>query len=410
MTYFWIWAVALIFLALVIVVLPIVWRPNKEQFIERLNTKITQQRFQELEQEKQEGLLTEQQYAEAEHEVKIALGLEGDADSAVTTAAKNESGLRWSHIAIFTLLTAVSVGIYWQSNSIDEIENWLQAKADMPSLGKRVVMEADASITPEELQQFALGLRTKLQGEPGDAVGWLLLGRVLVSVGDVNGGISAFEKSYEIEPKKTGLLISFSQALLLTNDEANVTKARNMLSELLKLSPENTNARGLMAIAATRLGDKELAIKNWRILQGSISPNDPMFNTIQMRINELNDTGTRLIVNVNITDELRANLPSEGFLFVFAQDADSAMRMPAAVKKIPLSHDTFVTGVEVVLDTSAAMVPNYNLENLNNARLIARISFDEKVDIASGELQGELNVPINKNQTDTHSLIINQEL
>ena len=98
--------------------------------------------------------------------------------------------------------------------------------------------------------------------------------------------------------------------------------------------------------------------------------------------------------------------PKGGYLFVFAQDADSNNRMPAAVVKQPLSSFP----VEIVLDNTNAMLPNYTLAQLKNARLVARISVDDNVATSQGELQGAIVSPVSPDNVVSQHILIDKEL
>ncbi len=99
-------------------------------------------------------------------------------------------------------------------------------------------------------------------------------------------------------------------------------------------------------------------------------------------------------------------MPEEGFLFVFAQESTGAVRMPAAVVKIPLGEFPVV----VELSDKNAMMANYTLSQLQQAKLVARVSIDENVAQATGELQGEWIATLRANQITQETITIDKEL
>ena len=103
---------------------------------------------------------------------------------------------------------------------------------------------------------------------------------------------------------------------------------------------------------------------------------------------------------------MKEKVPSDGFLFVFAQDADSENRMPAAVVKLPLP----AFPAEVELNIANAMLPNYTLAQLKNARLVARISVDDSVTTTPGELQGQVMSAVIDGQSVSQHITIDKEL
>jgi cytochrome c-type biogenesis protein CcmH/NrfG len=342
------------------------------------------------------------------------------------TSQTNEAsvGIAISLGALLSL--SVGIGVYLYSNQIQRVDEWLMAQQQTSELGQRMI-RGDENLNLKDLQTFALGLRTKLVDTPEDATGWMLLGRVSGAINRVDSAIQAFEKSLKFEPNNVGTLSSYAQALLMTGQEQQVLQAKQVLLQILDLEPDNTNAMGVLAIAASELGDKPLALENWKRLVAFIPDTDPNYAAVNQRILKLqteldqdnqqvaqnqssltadNLSSTRVSVTINISNELQAKLPENGFLFVFAQESSGQMKMPAAVVKMPLGEFPVV----VELSNNNAMTPNYTLSQLQQAKLVARVSIDGNGTESAGDFQGELIVTLSANETTQETITINREL
>lgn len=403
MTLLWLAMVVLVLVMLLMIASPWMFPKQGEESKQReINIELTRHRLSELDNEQQQGLLSEQSRQQAEQEIKLALVHESGAETAEQSM----------HIPLMMFMTVVIVAVsglsYWNSSSLSAVDHWQQAVKRLPELGKRAVLEADSSITPQDLQDFALGLRTQLVKKPDDAVGWLLLGRVYVSGQQMESAIQAFERSLKIDPNRQGTLISYSQALLMTGQESNIHHSITLLTRVVMQTPDSQDALGLLAIAATQLGDKTLAVKSWKQLQNLLKPEEPMYQEVTRRIAQLTEPGSELSipVTVDISSELKARLPEKGYLFVFAQDGNSENKMPAAVVKLPLS----TLPAQVSLSDVNAMVAGYNLSSLTTIRLVARVSADENVQTAPGELQGEVQLTLQPGLNPTQSIVLNKEI
>jgi cytochrome c-type biogenesis protein CcmI len=379
------------------------------------NTQLIRQRLEELNSEQQQGLLDEDSRQQAEKELKLAL-----LDEAKPIEFKNSS-TRLALILGMVISVGVAGGVYLYANHIQELENWQAAIERLPELGKRIVVEGDPSIQVEDLQDFALGLRSRLAEKPDDSTGWMLLGRVFSAVNRLDSAVEAYNRSLQIDPSNTGTLVSYSQALMMMNQEHGIRQANGMLQRVLVLEPDNTNAMGMLALVAAQLGDKGLAIENWKKLKTFVPPSDPSYASIEQRIAQLSGdepqntaqvdesptkSTTVISINIDLDDALKNKLPSDGFLFVFAQDASGAVRMPAAVVKTMLADLPII----IELSDANAMMPTYKLSQLNEARLVARISADENVATATGELQGEVLVTVKPGTSSQQNIMINKEL
>jgi cytochrome c-type biogenesis protein CcmI len=394
---------------------------NNDDSVSRLTNKgLIKQRLIELHTEQQQGLLSDSDRLQSENELKLALLDE------TTTSQSNEAtvGIALTIGALISL--SVGIGVYLYSNQIQPVDEWLMAQQQTSELGQRMI-RGDENLRLKDLQTFALGLRTKLVDTPEDATGWMLLGRVSGAMNRVGSAIQAFEMSLKFDPNNVRTLSSYAQALLMTGQEQQVLQAKQALLQILDLEPNNTNAMGVLAIAASELGDKLLALENWQRLVAFIPDTDPNFAAVNQRILQLqseldqdnqqlaqnqpnltseNLSSTRVSVTINISDELQAKLPENGFLFVFAQESSGQMKMPAAVVKMPLG------GFPVVVDLSNnnAMTPNYTLSQLQQAKLVARVSVDGNGTQSAGDFQGDLIATLIANEMTQVTITIDREL
>lgn len=419
MSFFYLGAGLFFIIFLLFIAYPWLSKNDDDSVSTLTNKSLIKQRLNELHTEQQQGLLSDTDRLQSEVELKLAL-----LDEVKTSNSKEASpGI----VMLIGALVSVSIGIgvYIYSNQIQRIDQWQIAQQQTSEIGQRM-LKGDESLNLQDLQMFALGLRTKLVDTPQDATGWMLLGRVSGALNRVDSAIQAFEKSLQFEPNSVVTLSSYAQALLITGKKEQVLQAKQVLYRILNLEPDNTNAMGVLAIVASELGDKSLALENWQRLVTFIPQTDPNFLTVNQRILQLkaelsqasqelvqdpsalsaNETGSkRVSVTVNISDNLQSKLPKNGFLFVFAQESTGQVRMPAAVVKMPLGEFPII----VELSNDNAMMPNYNLTQLKQAKLVARISLDENVAQSVGEFQGEGIAILSENQMTQETITIDRE-
>ena len=432
MSVFWITGIVLLLVAAGFVVFPWLVEGRKRQDT-LTNTRLIRQRLLELEREEHEGLLSHQDRLETEKDLKIALLDEQDSQAQNATSARGV-------LLIGGLLSVVGVAVlYFQVNNVSALNNWQDAKTQLPELAERIVTQGDASVTEEDLQQFALGLRTKLTSSEDDAIGWTLLGRVYVATNRVESAMDAFERALEIEPDNLETLASYSQVLLMVNQESYLAQAKVYLNRILELDPQNTGALGMLAMAATQQGDTELAIETWQRLKTFVPKEAPIYQSIEAQIAQLeenasittdslaeqgplrdvepsadlkpsaaesDDAPVLVSVTVTLDNSLAGKIPQNGFLFVYAQDASGASRMPAAVVKMPMGE----LPITVELSDANSVMPTLTLSQLSNVRLVAKISESGNVMKTSGDLQGTLEITLNKSKNEQYTILINEEL
>ena len=393
------------------------------------NTQIVKQRLQELEREVQEGLITEHDMRVAVDELKVALVDESSFESTRTGTA----GLP---LLIGGLVAVVAgVVVYASVNQFSQVQRASDAIAALPELSAQLASGNGSDLGPEDVANLALAIRQRLREAPEDDTGWLYLGRLMLSLGQEVQAIEAIDKAVALKPGNTSHQITLAQALMTTGDVNNLNRAQGVLKGLLRSTPENDNLALMMAVVSAQLGDlenltryygqvkdklpagndigqrlamreQELQAQDGQVLVLDNSPIDESSGTQAPAIEKTTSTKTGFNITVNVSDEARSALPQSGFLIVFAQDANSENRMPAAVVKIPL-QDFPVT---IALDTDNAMMPQYTLDSLSKVTLTARVSADGDVSVSPGEWEGSQVTEVAPQNVKDINVMIEKEL
>lgn len=195
--------------------------------------------------------------------------------------------------AFVIALTSV---FYTFTGSEQQISAWHDAMDNLADYGERAVMQKGEPLSQNELQAFALALRTKLSQTGDDEVAWMLLGRVAMSLNEFDMAQQSFEKALQMNPDNMQVLISFSQVLLLEGSEANMTRAAGMLSKVLKVEPTNLDAISLLALIAYERKDWPQAKAAFEVLLASMQKNDTRYEMIAGRIADI-EQQMQLMVN-----------------------------------------------------------------------------------------------------------------
>ena len=403
-------AVLMLTVALLFIFLPIIKNRHsgkkRQASSQELNVLLTKQRFNELEEEIKQDLLSEDALTLAREELKVALVTEAQKSQPVESE-RSIKGIISIGLAISILISSV---VYWQVSQLPKVNEWQETIASAGELKETLGSASADAIGIDELRDVALVLRTTLIDNPEDDRRWHMLGRVFMALQRPDLAGEALEKSLALNQSDLNSMMTYSQILITLGDEFSLVEAKNWLMRVINEKPQDQQAWGLLAVTATSLGDAELAQRCWEMLANIIDPDDPTYALVQSQLNKtLVDNNTSLTsfkISVEISEELVEKLPDEAFLFVFAQDNKSDVKMPAAVVKLPLTQ--FPLNVE--LSEANAMIPSYNLNQLDQVKLIARISIDENVATSFGEMQGEVIADVVKGNQVSKTILIDQEL
>jgi len=431
---FYIIVSGLITLVLLIVAFPWLRNKNHAKQDSLSNTQIVKQRLAELDREVQEGLISEHDKRQAVDELKLALVDESAFQSHKTGNAKLP-------LAIGAVLAiACGVVVYAQVNQMGRVTQASQAIEALPELSQQLASGNANNLTQQDIASLALAIRQRLREEPEDDTGWMYFGRLMLSIGQEVQAIEAIDKAVSLAPSNSANRITLAQALMTTGDVNNLERAQSILLGLLNDNPANDNLALMMAVVSAQLGDLENTQRFYKQVEGKLPVDSDMAQRLVARIKELqgntsemaalqntaaeitdtsiaqdasseakntnSEAQTGFNITVNLSDDASIEAPKDGFLIVFAQDANSDNKMPAAVVKLPIEDFP----VSVTLTTENAMMPQFTLATLSDVVVTARLSKDGNVAVSKGEWQGSVSASVTANEISSLSVIIDKEL
>lgn len=388
----WLAIAALTLLALTFILVPFIRYQTDESKL-AASSDWFKNRQQELEQELKAGLFTEKEYQKALTELKLTAKDELTLAKAEQGQAKATFADRKLVLIAALLMLVTSLSFYVVKGHYQKIDSWQQTMQKLPELSSRIVEQNDQQVTMQELVEFALGLRTKLAAKE-DPIGWMLLGRVLMTMNDVDGGISAFEKSYQLNPSNASNSLSYAQALQMKGEEWDLQRSLRLLQEVMQLQPQNETAVILFGEGNLMLENFDMAKRSFDVAINMIANEDPRVPALQSRIaflqQQLNPETAiagelSLNIAVNVSDEVSKQLNKFKYLFVFAKSEQ--MPAPLAVKKLPVGQFP----LQLTLTDTDVMLPGQSLANFDKVNVFARLSVDEQAPLTSGDWQGQLN-------------------
>ncbi|TGE83440.1 c-type cytochrome biogenesis protein CcmI [Pseudoalteromonas sp. KS88] len=420
------WAsfVLLTLVAVVFVALPFLTKERIKSVTHNANSEligIYHQRLEELALDLKEQRIEQQGYDESVVELKRRLLNEISPEKSLFSRGNNAI-LALTGSAFLIVLTVI---FYTATGSQKQLQDWYTAMDKLPEYGERAVMQKGEPLTQNELQAFALGLRTKLAQNGDDQVAWMLLGRVAMSLNEYDMAQQSFDKVLRLNPDNLGVMVSYSQLLLMQGSDTNMTRAASMLSRVLKDEPTNVDAISLLALIAYERQDWAQAKSAFEVLLSTMDTQDSRYAMIAQRISDIeqkmaeqnnqiypatslenitnsttSDEG--ITVDVNLDSALVDNLPENGTLFVFAKAAKGSP-MPLAVVKLT----DYSFPLKVQLSDLNSMVEGLTLSSSQEIVITARISKDASVMPSSGELEGSSPV-LERAKVTQHTLLINE--
>ena len=385
---FWTLAGILMLLAVVSFAWPMLQRRsahNDQQSRESLNKAFYQDRLQELEEEADEGLVTQKE----EMTKELQQSLLDDVPQQRTVNESNSVSV-WITLVSVVIFCALTFGIYAVVGGVNDVKQWQITASQLPQLSQRMMADHEDPMTDQEMADMTLALRTQLQKTPDDGMGWLLLGRIALANRDILTAEGSMTKAYGLMPNDTDVQLGYAQSLMLTGDENKALRARELLHQVVREDHGNLQALSLLAFEAFERGAFEEAKGAWSTMLALLPEGDSragmLMRSIQKAEAQLNPNAVGSVsVDILLKDDIA--LPAQGVLIVSVHSADGAP-MPIAAKRLPLSEFP----VKVELNDSDSMLPERLLSSLPEVLIKARIDSDGNVMTKSGDWYGESQI------------------
>lgn len=355
-------------------------RRSKEQPLQT-PAQLFEERLQLLALARDAGELAEQDFDSAALELKSQFLLQQQQ----LQQAENVKSSWHLPLVLLALTTLIVAAVYVSNGHYRQLEQWQQAQQNLSQYGERALLSQGEPLSDQEVELFALALRTRLANEGDDAVAWMLLGRIRMSQGVLEQAVAAFEKALKLTPERAPLLLSYAQALILLGDEDSLARAGRAVARVLSRDAENMDALSMMALIAYEKGDFTQAASAWQILLRKLPTEDPRYAAVQQRLTEMKvdimPEGRQINITLYVDPTLAQTNPNAS-LFLFAKAVEGAA-LPLAVQRIPLPSGE----QQLVLTEQMAMQQGWSLANADKVQVIARMSLSGTVEQRPGDIQ-----------------------
>ncbi len=246
------------------------------------------------------------------------------------------------------------------------------------------------------------------KSEPKNSDAWYSLGQSLVSVGDFDSALKAYDQVLSIEGPKADVYGAKAQAIYYKNEQKIDGTVQGFIDKALAIDPNDPSTNILLGMHSFIAGEYQVSINHWQRVVDSDKQNvnkqalievideakkrlaEPNANRPNMSQTEVATSGPQLKVTVELSAEILEKLAQgeDKTVFVYAIPADTSRgRMPLAAVKL-LASDLPIT---IVLNDSSAMTPQAKLSDVDRVHLYAVVSATGGAGIKPGDFKAELN-------------------
>jgi len=415
-------AAIMVAVALAWVLVPLV-RHRRSDIVAReaSNVAILRDQLKELDNDVASGALAPAQHEQAKHELEQRVLEEAAPLPGTATPTTARAGKRtvWV-IAGIIPLAAIALYALWGN---------LDAFSPIAELGT-----AQHEINPQQMNEMVAKLAAKLEKEPGNAEGWMILARSYYAMQRFPDAVRAFERVNKLVPNEPNVLVDYADALAASQQSLQ-GRPTELVMQALQIDPANWKGLALAGSAAFDRNDYKQAVAYWEQLKQVLPSDSPMAKSVDSSIAEARQLGgiasrgapSELAKSVSPTISASAEMPSgtapaspatakvegtvtlapqvaakaspDDTVFIFARPAEGP-RMPLAIIKRQVKD----LPTKFTLDDSMAMTPNATLASYPQIVVGARVSKSGNAMPKPGDLEG-YSLPVKAGATGLNVVI-----
>ncbi|EAM9240065.1 cytochrome c-type biogenesis protein CcmH [Salmonella enterica] len=214
---------------------------------------------------------------------RVRLKQEEFSDAVPADGKRAGSGAYVPGIVIALIVAAIS---YYQTGSYGQVKIWRQATALTPVLLERALDPKAQPLNEEEMARLALGLRTRLQSDPGNAEGWIMLGRIGMVLGNAGTATGAYANAYRLDPKNSDAALGYAEALTRSSDPEDNRRGGELLRRLVRSDHTDIRVLSLYAFNAFEQGRFGEAVAAWEMMLKLLPAADPRRAVIERSIRQ----------------------------------------------------------------------------------------------------------------------------
>jgi cytochrome c-type biogenesis protein CcmH len=393
---FWIATVACVAVALAFILPPLLRKKAVTAKAARrdINIAVYRDQMKEMEADRSNDLLTEEQYqaGKIELESRLAEDALAKADAVMTPVASRRLGFTLAGV-----LPIAAFGMYF----------WLGNPMSLTAIAEAQANPVAASAQGgHDLTKMVQKIEEKTKADPNNVEAWTMLAKTYAAMERWPDALQAYEKAMKLKPDTPVIMTGYAEALAINNGRDLKGKPIELVLQALEKNPDD--AKGLELAGISNFQDKNYAQAAYyfKHLLKQLPPESPYAQDIAEAqkeatrlsrgagtgLDNLSDQapakaaapGATLHGKVDIAPALKGKVSDKDIVFLFARSAQGGAPVAAirsTAGKFPLEFE---------LSDAMAMNPDNKLSNFKEVSLTARVSKSGQPMGGSGDLEGTL--------------------
>lgn len=271
------------------------------------------------------------------------------------------------------------------------------------------------ALTSQQIVAMVDRLAERLQDNPNDGEGWLMLARSYAVLGKFSESVAAYGRAISLLPPNAQTLADFADTVAMAQGRSLQGEPEKIVRKALEVDPRNVKALALAGTIAFERQDYNSAIAQWRKILEVVPEGSGVANSIE---GSIRDAENRIAMGANqapasmdmpkpqaqaqpqpmlarsisgavsIDASLKGHAKADDVVFIFARAANGP-KMPLAILRKKVGD----LPLEFTLDDSMSMTPDTRLSAYPQVVIGARVSRSGDAAARPGDLEG-LSAPV----------------
>lgn len=296
---------------------------------------VLREQLGELEAERAAGNIGEAEYQRSREELELRALEEG---RAAEGGADLRPARKWA-VALIAAVPVAAAAVYLMLGEPRGLDPVAVAK------------DESHQITPEQMTMLVAQLAERLERQPEDVQGWLMLGRSYSMMKDFEGAAATWRRIGAKVPDDADVLADWADLLAVAAGRSFDGDPERLIQRALEIDPNHVKALALAGTAAFHRADYAGASAYWERILAKLSPDEPAYQGILGSINEARAKGGIALLDapqtaagnggaaaasaltvsgtVSISPQLAAQAGPDDVVFVFARPAQGGIPLAA---------------------------------------------------------------------------------
>ena len=357
------------------------------------NAKVYRDQILDLDREHDSGHISDEEWQQSRDELSMRL-LE-DTSAADDPVAKTEKPAVWTAVVLAVALPISAMGFYM----------WVGE----PEALNPMALKSPDQVDQKDLAKLAETLADKLQSQPENLQGWVMLGRTYRTLENFDASIKAYDAALKLSADDD-LQLERIEVMAMQRQGNFDGEPWRVIRDILQKDPQHYGAlltAGSASYAERKYAD---ALKYWEQARKPLEANHPDLPGLENAIATVRETmglpakaastgpsggpaaaSSALNVSgqISLSAALKAQASPNDAVFVYATPANGD-RMPLAIMKTTVSQ----LPLNFTLDDSTAMTPDRKLSAAGEVFIKVRVSKSGNAMPQSGDLTGGSEGPV----------------